>query len=225
MCWIMKHTTDRPSSVPNTDRLQPPEKDPKAAQRPLPAEICRWGGGGAVVWCSHVGLLGSGAQPMRTQPEGGKISLERSRARAPYCYPACTLICRAAMLQLSEKLKWPAGEDAQRSAAHLLAVLGSTCQAAYCIPPVAHTCACRPLCLPTFPAGYWAFDGRKNMYCPFTQLVPNDELTDEVRCAAQSRGWSRMHWHCVHRRLVDRIGMLPQHRLLCCCPAATSLPL
>ncbi|PRW57108.1 argonaute 1 [Chlorella sorokiniana] len=72
----------------------PPEKDPKAAQRPLPAEICR-----------------------------------------------------AAMVQLSEKLKWP--------------------------------------------AGYWAFDGRKNMYAPFTQLVPKDELTDEVTVELEGEGRPR----------------------------------
>lgn len=94
------------------------------------------------------------------------------------------------MLQLSEKLKWPAGEDAQRSAAHLLPALAPTCQAACLIPP--HACACIqflacPCACPPPLAGYWAFDGRKNMYCPFTQLVPNDELTDEVRCAALHR--------------------------------------
>lgn len=37
---------------------------------------------------------------------------------------------------------------------------------------------------PAPAAGYWAFDGRKNMYAPFTQLVPNDELTDEVSAVA-----------------------------------------
>ncbi len=30
------------------------------------------------------------------------------------------------------------------------------------------------------PTGSWAFDGRKNMYAPFTQLVPGDEMQAEA---------------------------------------------
>lgn len=48
------------------------------------------------------------------------------------------------------------------------------------------------LCVPSLYVQYWAFDGCKNMYSPFTQLVPGDELTAEVRgsrvgCAARHR--------------------------------------
>jgi hypothetical protein len=49
------------------------------------------------------------------------------------------------------------------------------------LPPALHSEAVRFI-VPGFLscAGYWAFDGRKNMYCPFTKLVPGDELTHEA---------------------------------------------
>ena len=36
-------------------------------------------------------------------------------------------------------------------------------------------------CSTAATAGYWAFDGRKNMYAPFTELVPGDTLEAEAR--------------------------------------------
>ena len=38
-----------------------------------------------------------------------------------------------------------------------------------------------------WPMGQWAFDGRKNMYSPFTQLVPGDALVRQVRGRAGGR--------------------------------------
>lgn len=41
------------------------------------------------------------------------------------------------------------------------------------------------------PTGSWAFDGRKNMYAPFTQLVPGDEMQAE---ASREAGGHRLSY-------------------------------
>lgn len=85
------------------------------------------------------------------------------------------------MIQLSEKRKWPAGERSGKPEGGTTAGLVPETQPFILAAPalnLAPTRASSPA------AGYWAFDGRKNMYAPFTELVPNDELTDEVSAVA-----------------------------------------
>ena len=45
-----------------------------------------------------------------------------------------------------------------------------------------------------WPMGQWAFDGRKNMYSPFTQLVPGDALVRQVRGGRAGGGGGRGLW-------------------------------
>lgn len=55
-----------------------------------------------------------------------------------------------------------------------------------------------------WPEGYWAFDGRKNMYAPFTQLVPGNELTAEVSVELEGEGRPRRL-----SVLIRRVDIIP----------------
>ncbi|PSC71066.1 argonaute 1 isoform B [Micractinium conductrix] len=59
-----------------------------------------------------------------------------------------------------------------------------------------------------WPAGAWAFDGRKNMYAPFAQLVPKNEIQHEVSVDLEGEGRPRRLLVVIRRVAIIPISSL-----------------